>query len=350
MHPSAGAALAEPAPAALPGGVSASPAPPAPPTAVPAGRTRRAGAAVRLRNAVSAALIALACLLAPCGTLAAWAAHGLTDTGRYVGTMAPLAADPDVRDAVADAVGDGVVRELGAETSPAVGPFVRDAVRSFTRTEAFRTAWEAGNRAVHDAVLRAVRDERAAPGPVTVDLAPVTAEVKQRLVADRVPFARRIPVEHTRVAVVPARDVPGLRKGYQVLETAALWLPLAAVALAVAGIAVAGCRRRALTATGLGAALGGALLGLAVLLGRRLTLADLPERIHRPAAGAVYDALTAGLRTASWLLLALGLGVALLSWLTGHRHRLPGLRHRATASGPSDTDTTAPPASPRTRV
>ncbi|MFF5156236.1 hypothetical protein ACFY3N_08270 [Streptomyces sp. NPDC000348] len=273
----------------------------------------------RLRNALSAALLALACLLTPCGTLAAWAAFALADTGRYVAAMAPLAAHPDVRDAVADAVVDEVVRELEPETAagPTLGPFVREAIRSFTRTEAFRTAWEAGNRAVHDAVLRALRDDRAAPGPVTVDLAPVTARVRARLVADHMPFAHRIPVEHTEVAVVPAGEVAGLRKGYHVLDAAAFWLPLAAVVLAVTGIAVAACRRRALTATGLGTALGGALLALATAVGRRLTLADLPDRVHRPAAAAVYDALTATLRTASWLLLALGLTVALVSWLTG---------------------------------
>ncbi|GGV69418.1 hypothetical protein GCM10010294_26280 [Streptomyces griseoloalbus] len=302
----------------------------------------------RLRNALSATLVALACLLAPCGTLAAWAAFGLADTGRYVGTMAPLAADPDVRDAVADAVGDEVVRELDAGAADsaadsAVGPFVRDAVRSFTRTEAFRVAWEAGNRAVHDAVLHALRDDAATRGPVTVDLAPVTARVRQRLAADHMPFAHRIPVEHTEVAVVPAGEVAGLRKGYHVLDAAAFWLPLAAVVLAVTGIAVAACRRRALTATGLGTALGGALLALAITIGRRLTLADLPDRLHRPAAGAVYDALTATLRTASWLLLALGLTVALASWLTTLRPR------RAPAAAP--TAVRAPtPSPPRART
>ncbi|GGW62519.1 hypothetical protein [Streptomyces griseoloalbus] len=298
----------------------------------------------RLRNALSATLVALACLLAPCGTLAAWAAFGLADTGRYVGTMAPLAADPDVRDAVADAVGDEVVRELDAGAADsAVGPFVRDAVRSFTRTEAFRVAWEAGNRAVHDAVLHALRDDAATRGPVTVDLAPVTARVRQRLAADHMPFAHRIPVEHTEVAVVPAGEVAGLRKGYHVLDAAAFWLPLATVVLAVTGIAVAACRRRALTATGLGTALGGALLALAIAIGRRLTLADLPDRLHRPAAGAVYDALTATLRTASWLLLALGLTVALASWLTTLRPR------RAPAAAP--TPVRAPtPSPPRART
>ncbi|WP_037803472.1 MULTISPECIES: hypothetical protein [Streptomyces] len=289
----------------------------------------------RLRTALSATLVALACLLAPCGTLAAWVTFGLADTGRYVGAMAPLAADPDVRDTVADAVGDEVVRELGTGTAGTadtpLGPFVHDAIRSFTRTEAFRTAWEAGNRAVHDAVLRALRDDATAPGPVTVDLALVTTPVRAQLAADRMPFAHRIPVEHTEVAVVPATEVAGLRKGYRLLDAAALWLPLAAVALAATGIAVAARRRRALTATGLGTALGGALLVLAIAVGRRLTLADLPDRVHRLAAAAVYDALTATLRTASWLLLALGLTVALASWLTGRPGNRRASPSRATA-------------------
>ncbi|PPS75751.1 MULTISPECIES: hypothetical protein [Streptomyces] len=294
----------------------------------------------RPRNVLSAVLLVLACLLVPLGTLASWAAHGLTDTGRYVRTMAPLAVDPDVRLAVADAVGDGVLRELGrqVDTGPlrgAVGPFVHDAARSFTRTEAYRAAWDAANRAVHDAVLRSLRDDGAGGAPVTVDPAPVIARFKQRLAEEHVPFAHRIPVTHTRIPVLPADDADRLRKGYHVLDTAAFWLPLAAAVLAVAGIAVAACRRRAVTALGLGTALGGALLVLAVAIGRRLTLADLPDALHRPAAGAVYDALTATLRTVSWLLCVLGLAVAAGAWVTGrYGPRLAARRHARGSAAP----------------
>ena len=278
----------------------------------------------RLRSALSAALIALACLLAPCGALAAWAAYDLADTGRYVTTMAPLAADPAVRNAIADTVGAGIMDEVDARVDVrplrgAVRPYVHDAVHSFTRTEAFRLAWDAANRAVHDAVLRALHDE--SEHDVTVDLAPVTAQVKRQLAVDHVPFANRIPVEHTEVSVLPVQELGRLRKGFHVLEVAGFWLPVTAVVLAVAGIAVATCRRRAVTATALGTALGGALLALAVMIGRRLTLADLPEEAHQPAAGAVYDALTATLREASWLLVALGLTVALATWLTTRLRR-----------------------------
>ncbi|EGX60848.1 integral membrane protein [Streptomyces zinciresistens K42] len=292
----------------------------------------------RLRNALSAALIALSCLLVPLGALAAWAVYGLADTGRWVTAMAPLAADPAVQGAVADTLDDGIMDQVGArlDTGPAapapaaVRPFVREAVRSFTRTEAFRTAWDTGNRTVHGAVLGALRDERR--GPVTVDLAPVTAQVKRRLTEDHVPMAARIPVAHTEVSVLRAAELERLRKGYDVLDVAGFWLPVSAAALAAAGIAVAACRRRAVGATALGTALGGAFLLLAVVIGRRLTLADLPEAAHRPAAGAVYDALTQTLRTVSWLLIAGGLAVALLCRLTEYLAR----RRRACAGPAAD--------------
>ncbi|MEU6194091.1 hypothetical protein [Streptomyces sp. NPDC047061] len=291
----------------------------------------------RLRGALSALLIALACLLLPFGALAAWAAYGLADTGQYVSTMAPLADDPDVRDAVADTVGDGIMREVdvGLPMRGTVAPFVREAVRSFTQTRAFRLAWDAGNRATHDAVLRALQGEREEP--VTVDLAPVTAQVKDQLTQDHVPLAARIPVQHTAVAVLPAAELDRLRKGFHVLEVAGFWLPVAAVVFAAGGIAVAVRRRRAVTATALGTALGGALLGLALSVGRRLTLADLPPDVSHPAAAAVYDALTSTLRTVAWLLVALGLTVAAATWAGGRLRRPRSREARQPAAGTADS-------------
>lgn len=114
------------------------------------------------------------------------------------------------------------------------------------------------------------------------------------------------------------------------LDIAAVWLPVTAAVLALAGIAVAACRRRAVTATALGTALGGAFLALAVAVGRSLTLADLPDAAHQPAAGAVYDTLTATLRTVSWLLVALGLTVAVTCRLSG-----PLVRRRRASAAPA---------------
>ncbi|MET8828952.1 hypothetical protein ABZX40_15760 [Streptomyces sp. NPDC004610] len=275
--------------------------------------------AARLRGRTAAALLLLACLLVPPAVLASWVTYGLVNGDRYVRTVAPLAADPAVEDVVADTLGTGLAERAGHGE---LAPFLRSAVRSFTRTEAFQAGWDEANRATHDAVLEAVnRGER---GPVTVDLAPVADAVERQLAEDNVLVGRpRMPVEHAEVAVLPAADLDPLRKGLQVMEVAAVWLPLTAVALAVTGIALAARRRRALTAMSLGVAAGGAVLGVAVALGRSLTLADLPAGMPEPAAGAVYDALTATLRTVSWLLLALGGVLALACRFAPRRGALP---------------------------
>lgn len=287
------------------------------------------GVSRRVRSALSAVLTALACLLAPPGALSAWATYEIGDPARYAAATAPLAADPAVRDAIADEVTAAILREVrvGPSLHGPVRAFTHDAVRSFTHTEAYRAAWDAANRAAHDAVLRAVRG--GGEGPVTLDIAPVTEQVKRQLAHEHVPFAHRIPVEHTEITVLSSEDLARLRKGYRVLELTAFWLPSLAVVFAVAGIAVAARRRRALFATGLGTALGGALLGLAVAVGRHLTLADLPSGVSRAAAAAVYDALTATLRVVTWLLVVLGMAVALGAWVTG----LHG-RHRQTPAEP----------------
>ncbi|MFE7839054.1 hypothetical protein ACFU53_24290 [Streptomyces sp. NPDC057474] len=303
----------------------------------------------RARGTLSAVLTVLACLLAPVGALAAWATYEIADRTRYEAVMAPLATDPDVREALADAVAAGILREVRVRPPlrQAVRDFTHDAARSFTRTEAFRAAWHTANRAAHDAVLKAVREEGAYDGnggagggearAVTLDLAPVGERVKRQLVRDHVPFAHRIPVAHTEFEVLSAAELVQLRKGYRVLEIAAFWLPVGALALAAGGILVATQRRRAVCATGLGTALGGALLGGAVALGRHLTLADLPPGVSPAAAGAVYDALTATLRTVTWGLLALGATVAAAAWLTGHL-----VRHRRASATPPPTPAEEP--------
>jgi hypothetical protein len=296
---------------------------------------------------LSAALTAAACLLLPFGALAAWAVHQVADTGRYVETMAPLSSDPAVRGVVADTVGAGIVHELTDRRAlpPSAAPFVHSAVRSFTRTAAFRAVWDAGNRASHEAVLEALRER--GDGPVTVDLAPITERVRHELADENVPLAGSIPVRHARVAVLEPQELRRLREGLRALEVAGVWLPVSAGVLAVAGIAVAVRRRRAVTATALGTAVGGAVLVLALLVGRATILADLPPGVSRPAAAAVYDALTATLRQVAWSLLALGLLVAAGTWLTRRRvlarlPRLPRLPRRASARAVAQV---APPAS-----
>jgi hypothetical protein len=276
-----------------------------------------------MRRALPVVLLALACLLVPLGTLSVWAKYEVGDSDRYVATMAPLAAEPAVRGAVADAVTNGIVAQLDAgPLQSTVDAFVHDAVESFTGTDAFQKAWNTANRAARDAVQQAIDD--GTDGPVTIDLAPVTGQVRQQLSDDGVAFADRIPVTHTTITVISARDLDRLRQSLHLLQGAGLWLPFAAVAFATAGLALARRPRPALTATALGVAVAAGALLVALATGRSLTLDNLPSDVDRSAAGAAYDALGSSVRAASRWTAGTALTVAVCTWLSGRlRHRAP---------------------------
>ncbi|MFJ4775380.1 hypothetical protein [Streptomyces sp. NPDC088762] len=275
-----------------------------------------------MRTILSAVLIALVALLVPASAVAYWADRELGDADRYTAVMSPLARNPAVQDVVVTQAGRALAGQIDA------GPFqggvdalLGEALRSFADTPAYRTAWDAANRAAHTAFLDALTTGHG--DALTIDLAPVIDQVKWELVADGVPFADRIPVTHLSVKVMEYDNLAALRKGFHMLQVAGIWLPVLTLVLAAAAIAVAVHRRRAVMATGLGLAVGAVLLGVAVDVCRRLALEDLPADIDRPAAGAVYDALTSFLRTTAWVVLALGLAAAFGAWLVGRLRRTP---------------------------
>ncbi|KJY39085.1 MULTISPECIES: hypothetical protein [Streptomyces] len=275
-----------------------------------------------MRTYLSAALIVLVALLVPASAIAYWADRQLGDADGYTAAMSPLATNPAVQGVVVAQAGRALSGQIDA------GPFqggvdalLGEALRSFAGTPAYRTAWDAANRAAHTAFLEALTSGHG--DAVTIDLAPVIARVKGELVADGVPFADRIPETHLSVEVMEYDNLGALRKGFRMLQIAGVWLPVLTLLLAVASVAVAVRRRRAVLATGLGIAAGAVLLGIAVAVCRRLTLDDLPADIDRAAAGAVYDALTAFLRTTAWVVLSVGLATALTAWLMGRLRRTP---------------------------
>ncbi|UQX01909.1 hypothetical protein [Streptomyces sp. RerS4] len=275
-----------------------------------------------MRTFLSAALIVLVALLVPASAVAYWADRELGHVDRYTAAMSPLADDPAVQDVVVTQAGRALSGQIDAGPfQPGVEALIDEALRSFAGTPAYRTAWDAANRAAHAAFLHALTTGDG--DAVTLDLAPVLARVKEELVAGGVPFADRIPETQLSVKVMEYDDLGSLRKAFRMLQIAGVWLPVLTVLLAVAAVAVAVQRRRAVVATGLGLAVGSVLLWIAVALGRRFTLDDLPADVDRQAAAAVYDALTAFLRGTAWAVLAVGLAAAVAAWLAGRLRRTP---------------------------
>ncbi|MFJ9633624.1 hypothetical protein ACIRU8_38630 [Streptomyces sp. NPDC101175] len=314
-----------------------------------------------VRSLVAVLLVVLGCVLAPLGVVAAWTADTVGDTDRYVKTVAPLATQPDIQDAVAGRVTSAVMDHLdlttllsgvapaqrpllekalgalGGSLEDAVRAFVHDKARAVAASDAFARIWKDANRRVHSTVDKALTGSGGGAvqldgGAVTLDVAPVVDQVKQRLVDDGMTVAAKIPEIHTSITLVRNDDLDAYRKYFRLLQLAGFWLPLVAVLLVAAGVLLARRRRRALVTGALGVAAATALLGLGLGIARALYLDALPSGVSQPAAGAVYDALTRFLATTVRMVVALGVTVALGAWLTGPGRRA-GLVRRLWISG-----------------
>ena len=299
---------------------------------------------VGMRRILPGLLLALAALLLPLAVVSVWADGEIDDTDRYVSTMAPLADDADVQQAVATRLTTEIMQKVDlGPLQGGAGRLLGDAVRSFTGTDAYQKAWNTVSRVTHDAFRSALTAPQGSGDAVTLDLAPVTEELKARLTADEVPLAGQIPVVHTDITLVTTDHLDEWRTAYDWLVPAARWLPWVVVVLVVGAVALAvrGSRLRTLALAGLAFLVGALLLALLLAVAHNLVLSDLPEDIGRPAAEAVYSTLTASLRTVAWVMGAAGLVGTVIAWgavwLTGRREPPTRSDHSSRGRDPLDT-------------
>ncbi len=304
-------------------------------------RTRR-----RPASLLAALLIFVGCVLTPLSMVAVWANSQVSDTDRYLATVAPLARDPAIQAAVTNRATDAIMQyvpvdslldglapadrpllgnllgRVGGALTDGITGFVHGQVQKAVQSDAFATIWVNVNRTAHAALEKALTGEGGGAvqldgNSVTLDLAPLIAQVKTQLVGNGLSIASRIPEVHTDFVLVTSDSITKARTGLRLLQLAGTWLPVVAVLFAAGGVLLALRRRRALVAAALGVAAGAALLGIALAVFRPIYLDKLPAGVDQAAAGAVYDALVRFLRAGVRMVLALGVLVALGAWLTG---------------------------------
>jgi hypothetical protein len=124
-----------------------------------------------VRPILAAVCLVLACVT-PAAALSAWWVYGqATDTARFTETARPLATDATVQNAVVDEL----VRRTGAPAR------LRPAAEALVRTKAYQKTWRAIQRSAHARL--AVRLTGDVQTPLTLDLAPVAAILRERIAA-----------------------------------------------------------------------------------------------------------------------------------------------------------------------
>ena len=307
----------------------------------------------RGRRITTVILIILGCVLAPIALVGVWAKTTVLDTDGYVDTVAPLATNQEVIDLAATRISEGFVSATdiqdrltealpprAAKAAPAMSAAVENVVyngaQSLLESDQFATIWDNANRRAHTQVMTALtgKDEgrvKLVDDQVTLNLTPVANKVRAKVESlgldVNITDQRRF---DPKIVLFDASFLKPVQFGVKALDTFAWVTPLLVLVLLGAGIATSVHRRKTVLHTGLGIALGAAVVLIALNLGRGPYL-DLFKADGRAAGGAVYDQILGGLRLGARGLFVLGIVVAIGAWLAG-----PGAgatRLRATVTG-----------------
>ncbi len=316
-----------------------------------AGRTRHVGR--WLAVAVAWVLVAV---LAFATVSARYVRGEILDTDRYVATVAPLSADPAVRDAVSRAITAEIFARVDIEglTTDALAALsdsaadrprvdraltslapvlerqtyelVEETVRSYVASDRFAELWRQVNRAAHTAVVATVTGDGPESvtvhpdGTVAVSLGPMLADVRARLIERGFTAAERLPAVDAQFVLFRSPELVRVQRAVDLLDKAATLLPWVTIVVAAAAIVLApvGRRRRAVAGVGVALMAGMALLALVLSFGRSVYLDSVPPDVLAPdAAAAVIDTLSHPLRTALRAVAGLGLVIALAAYVSG---------------------------------
>ena len=298
-------------------------------------------------------LITLACVLAPLSVASVWASTVLSDTDRYVETVAPIADDPDVQAAIADEVTVAIMDNLDidaltlealgvlaeqdnmpprvADALPALAVPLSQGIESFTHSQAerllaspaFETVWDEVNRVAHTQVVTLLEGNEggavsAQDDTITLNLAPIIEQVKERLVAQGFELADRIPEIDRTFVLVESEAITPAQRVYVVLNALGAWLPFVAVGLFAGGVYAARNRRRALLRGSLGVVAAMVVLGAGLALARTFYVETTPAGIlTAESAGNVFETLVRFLRSSLRAVAVLFLLLAVAAFMTG---------------------------------
>ncbi|MFD6357661.1 hypothetical protein [Nocardia tengchongensis] len=315
-----------------------------------------------LRWTAAALLLTLFAVLAIASVLAGFAHRELLDTDRYVRIVAPLSADPALREVMADRATDAImdrvdVQSVTAQTLAALADsnprvpravtglaplatrqargLVRDTAESVLASDQFETLWIEANRQAHRGLVVVLTDEAPTAvgmdrnGAVSVALGPLIDSVRSELAARGFTFADQIPEIDRSFVIFRSPELVEVRRWVAVLDRVADVLPWITVLVAAGAVwaAPAGARRRALMWLGATLALAMALLAVAIGLARSAYLDAVPAEVLTPrAAAAVIDAFLVPLDFTVRAMFVLAMVIALAAQLHRVARYAPAIR------------------------
>lgn len=318
----------------------------------------------RFRRISVGILVLLVALLVPITAATAWVRHTVLNTNNYVNTVAPIASDPAVTEAVARTATDELFTALdpqqivadalppkasflAAPITNGIKGFVQSQVNNVLNTAAFEQIWITANRVAHEALLKVLNGQAKAlqttNGEVVISLVPllnnVLAAVQKQasdligkdvtlptLTGNELPSAacakisaalhRPLPASCGQIPLFPASKLDQAQHAVRLFKHLVVALLVITPLLALLALWLSRRRRRTLLQMAVGVMLGMVLLRRTVFwLQNTLIATGKPE--NKAARSAIVHQVLHGFFDLSLWVLWIAFAVLVLAAVTG---------------------------------
>lgn len=342
---------------------------------VETGRVGKPGSRSMLRKTIASITAFLAVLTLLIATIGVWAHKTLLDTDTYVKTVAPLAKDPAVIDAIASDLTDETmtlldvekrVREALPEEFRFLSLPLTDAARGQLRqllvklmeTERFQKLWVSANRLAHKTVVGILRNDLryfdTANGEVQVDLILVAADVIRELgkqisfIGDRLQIPQidsdatpaevrqqvsaaigiAIPEDFGQVTLLRSDELAAAQRAVVAFDRLVVALVLGAIALFITAIAVSTRRFRMIATLGMSTVLAIVLADAAIRDIQSSAVLSIADSTTRAAVSAAVTAVVGSFGGYVRFIVFVGLTLSLVGFFGSNTAPARAIRRR----------------------
>jgi hypothetical protein len=294
--------------------------------------------APRWRGILSWLFLLVFCVALPVALLTGWARMVAIDSAAFGRTMADMAADGRVQDAVGRVVAARVAATVSGDNPTAtealqsrvVGEVVREAMSGIVESAEFGDIWETTTGGAHRLLVAEIGENRGEP--VTLDFTPLTDNIQAEIAALdlELPPDFSFDAENLRIQVFDGSIADRIRLAAQRVELVFLVSMALAVVSLILSIGLAHNRLAALTRASFGLTLSMVALIALLLTVQGWVMGKTGTEGGADVAGVILDALSQGLRVAAVALAVIGL--LLTGALAGVRALGVGTPRRLSAS------------------
>jgi hypothetical protein len=290
-------------------------------------------------------LVVLASILIPISVISVWAINTVTNTDKYVETMAPLATNPVIQQGLATRATDAlfsthivqnkVTQALPKSAKPLVAPlmaqlktYVQGYALKVFESPKFAQLWDTLNRHSHTAVINVLTGKQtpaqkklATAGQIAINVSPALNQVISDLDARGITFfdpLRSLSTNSVQFTVVSKQQVSKFSGLFNLIVKLKWAIPVIALVLAILSVALAMERRKTLVRLGVGVALMSLLLLGILSVGRGIFIGQATGGgFKAQGASAVWDTVLRFLKSNLRWTVLISVLVALGGWLAG---------------------------------